>query len=347
MVNNNYDAQLMALTISDKEKLGELTKNIDINDLSSIHRYGHEVTDIISKNGDSILSNITSNTDDEIVSLVNEVLSELNLINIDELAKNDSKFSSFFKSIPLINKLFKTKQDIINKSNSVLANVEKISNKMQQAKIVALRDNSTLQNIYDNNVESLKQLKEFILAAKLKQKELQDQIKEMKDNPIVEEYEIQNIENIETTLAKRVANMLIHGNILMQNLYEIKLLQNNNLNIMEQTDSIVSNLIPIWKSELVTAILIKNQKHGVDSINLIRDKINYTLEKNAYNLKVNSIEIAKAANGTSINTETIKKRADLIVEAATEVKKIYEEGKKQYAEIENTITDFKKQLQLQ
>lgn len=343
-LSNSYESQLMALSQADKDRLLVLTKDINPNDFSSVHRFGHEVTDLISKNGDIILSNVTSKTDDEIINLVNDVLSELELVNIDELSKEDSKIKAFLKRFPIFKRLIRTTQDVINKSSTVLDNVEKISSKMQCAKLVALRDNSTLQNIYDNNVESLKQLKDFVLAAKLKQDELKHQIDEMSKNG-AEEYEIQNISNLEHVLSKRIANMIIHGNILMQNLYEIRLLQSNNLNIMEQTDAIVNNYIPIWKGELSTAILIKNQKHHIDSINLIKEKINYTLEQNARNIRDNSISVAKASEGTFIDVEVIKKRANSIVDAASEVKKIYEEGKKQYVEIENTIAGFKKQLQ--
>ncbi len=345
VVNNqyNYDAQIAALKPDERERILSLTEKIKSDDISTIQTYGSELNQVIASNGQALLKSVRSDNTAEVVSLTNDLLSELNMIDINEINSN-TKWKNFARRVPVLRKLVTTVENVMVKYETIADNVDKISQKIGTAKIVALRDNSTLQTIFDSNRQYIEKIRELILGLKLREAEVVAEIERLQSSGYTEAIVLQDMNSFLTSIQKRISDMQTTEYVLTQNLFQIRATQSNNTAIAEKSENIVNNVIPLWKNQLAIAVIMNNQKASIDAQKKISDTTNEILRRNATNLKTNSINVAKANEEMVISLDTLQKTTQELIETVTEVKKIHDDGAKKRKEIEHTLEDSSKQL---
>lgn len=341
----DYTLKLAALSPDERRHYLEKASKIKMDDMSSISHYGSELSQVVSQNGNTLLESVRGNSTSEAVELTNELLSQLNLIDIDEL-NTTGGFKGFLRRIPLVRSLVRSVDQIMVKYDTIADNVEKISKKIGSAKIVAMRDNATLEQIYTNNKLYIEQLRELIIAAKLRLQEVTDEIQRMQENPLeYESYRINDANNFRNALEKRISDMVTTEYILHQNLFQIRAIQSNNIAISDKSDNIVNHIIPIWKNQLSISIVMNNQKASIDAQRRITDTTNDILRKNAAILKTNSIAVAKAAEESVVSLDTLRETTQSLMDTLTEVRKIQNDASKQHGAIETTLLEYGKKLE--
>lgn len=347
ITNFDYERALQALTPAEKDKYLALTDKLDYHNAATLQSYGSDLNTIISKNGDTLLNTVKSDNSVEVIGYINTLLSELNGFD-DELNKytnnHSSAFKRFFYSLPFVKRVATSLDNVLSNYNTVAQNVDKITEKIGNAKIVALRDNSTLQQIFDCNTLYIKQLRDLIIAAKLKVEEYEVELETLKTCINVESYEISDMTDYIHKLKKRIADLQTSEYVLMQNLLQIRATQSNNIAIAEKTDNIVNQVIPVWKNQLPMAIILKNQQASIEAQSKISETTNKLIAKTASDLKINSIAVAKASEESIISIDTLKSTTQDLITTITEVKRIHKEGENNRANLENYLKDFSKQI---
>lgn len=340
ITTNNYDysTRVNNLTPDEIDKCHQLTQNLNHHDITTLQTYGSELDATISKNGEILLAAVRADNNSPVVELTNELLGQLSLIDIKDL-EEDNAWKKFIRSIPFVgDKIYMTAQGAMIKYDNISSNVDKIVKKMDSAKTLAMRDNSTLQTIFDNNINYIGMIREQILALKLKDKELTEQINEMMANPEnYEVYEISDMQAFQNSLQKRAADMETTEYMLTQNLMQIRATQGNNVAIADKAANIVNHTMPLWRNQLAIAIIMQNQKASIDAQQKITEATNRILVENAKCLKMNSINVAKANEEPVISLETLRKTTDDLIETVKEVKRIHEEGTRQRFELESQL----------
>lgn len=345
MTTYDYSTKLATMTPEEKNVYLQKADTIKMGDMSSITQYGSELSSVISRNGDSLLDSVKGNSTNEVTNLVTELLGQLNLIDIDELNVNKG-WRGFLRKIPFMKRVVMSVEQIQQKYNTISENVQQISNKMSKAKIVALRDNSTLDTIYNNNKNYISQIRELIIAAKIKDEEVGKEIEMMQENPDqYEAYHVNDMIHFRTALQKRITDLVTHEYTLYQNLYQIRAIQSNNSAIADKSDSIINHVFPIWKSNLAISIVMNNQKASIEAQRLISDTTQTILKKNADMLKMNSISVAKATEEAVISLDTLREVTNKLYETVTEVKRIHAEGAKERENVEKTLMEFRNKFE--
>ena len=216
---------------------------------------------------------------------------------------------------------------LFQKYDVVVNNVDKITNKIKAGRLNSIKDNSSLQTMFDSNVGYIHQMEELIIAGQLKYNELSIKLAEMEGRPAdYQDYEIADLRDFISRLDKRLADMKIVRFIMLQSLAQIRVVQNNNTSIAEKAQSIVSTTIPVWKNQLTIAVALQRQKANVEMQKKVSDTTNTILQKNAEMLKQNSIDVAKENEKTVVSLETLKVTTSSLIETLNEVKKIHEAG---------------------
>lgn len=338
----NYEQKLALLTPEERAQCKELTKHINKSDITSVQVYGSELNSVIASNGDQLLASVRADNTNEVVDLTNELLHQLNMIDINDL--ENTGFKRLMRRIPILRRFVKSIENLFTEYDTVKNNVDKIAKKINDAKLVAQRDNSVLEQIFENDVLYIQQLRELIVAAKLKYQEMNDEIEAMKADATVEPYQINDANNFLLALEKRIADMETEEYVLTQNLFQIRATQHNNLAIADKSDNIVNNIIPIWKNQLALSVIMNNQKASVEAEQKIADTTNEMLRKNSMLLKTNSIEVARTSEKAVVDIDTLKDVTSNLIETLQEVKKIHDEGSIKRKEIEQSLQGFAKQL---
>ncbi len=336
-----------SLTPAELQKFNEMNKSLKPGDANSILNYGVEVQNSMEKYSNEFLTSVRTYNSGEVGGLINELLTELNYIDVDEL--NQSGFQRFLSRIPLLKKLTFDVKKLFQKYDTVVGNIDKITNKVKAGRLNSIKDNSSLQTMFDSNRTYIGQMEELIVSGQLKYEELSLKLAEMDANPAAyQDYEIADMRDFVNRLDKRLADMKVVRFIMLQSLAQIRVVQNNNTSIAEKAQSIVSTTIPVWKNQLTIAVALQRQKANVEMQRKISETTNTILEKNAELLKQNSIDVARENEKTVVSIDTLKKTTQSLIETLNEVKRIHEEGAQNRrqldTELQNLETELKKNV---
>jgi len=324
-VDKEGNVNLENITTEETAKYKEIGKALEPSDVNSILNYGSDAQNSMEKYSNDFLSSVRTYNSGEVGGLINELLTELNYIDVNELEQGF--FKRVISRIPLLNKLITDAKKLFQKYDVVVNNIDKITNKIKAGRLNSIKDNSALQTMFDSNVGYIHQMEELIISGQLRYNELQLKLAEMEGRPAdYQDYEIADLRDFSSRLDKRLADMKIVRFIMLQSLAQIRVVQNNNTSIAEKAQSIVSTTIPVWKNQLTIAVALQRQKANVEMQKKISDTTNTILQKNAEMLKQNSIDVAKENEKTVVSLETLKITTSSLIETLNEVKQIHEAG---------------------
>ncbi|MDY0906487.1 toxic anion resistance protein [Pedobacter sp. CFBP9032] len=324
-LDKDGNVSLDKISPQESVKYAELGKSLEPSDVNSILNYGSDAQNSMEKYSNDFLSSVRTYNSGEVGGLINELLSELNYIDISELEQ--SAFKNFISKIPFLKSLVVDVKKLFQKYDVVVNNIDKITNKIKAGRLNSIKDNSSLQTMFDSNVSYIHQMEELIIAGQLKYNELALKLAEMEGRPAdYQDYEIADLRDFISRLDKRLADMKIVRFIMLQSLAQIRVVQNNNTSIAEKAQSIVSTTIPVWKNQLTIAVALQRQKANVEMQKKISDTTNTILQKNAEMLKQNSIDVAKENEKTVVSLETLKMTTSSLIATLNEVKQIHEAG---------------------
>ena len=324
-LDKDGNVDLEKITSEETLKYNEIAKSLEPSDVNSILNYGSDAQNSMEKYSNEFLSSVRTYNSGEVGGLINELLTELNYIDVSELEQ--SGFKSFISKIPFLKSLVVDVKKLFQKYDVVVNNIDKITNKIKAGRLNSIKDNSSLQTMFDSNVGYIHQMEELIIAGQLKYNELNIKLAEMEGRPAdYQDYEIADLRDYISRLDKRLADMKIVRFIMLQSLAQIRVVQNNNTSIAEKAQSIVSTTIPVWKNQLTIAVALQRQKANVEMQKKISDTTNTILQKNAEMLKQNSIDVARENEKTVVSLETLKRTTSSLIETLNEVKQIHEAG---------------------
>lgn len=346
-VDKEGNVDIATLTPTEVQKFNGMNKSLVPSDVNSILNYGTEVQGAMEKYSNEFLASVRTYNSGEVGEMINDLLTELNYIDVDEL--NQGGFKGMLSKIPFLNRLVMDTKKLFQKYDTVIGNVDKITNKIKAGRLNSIKDNSSLQTMFDSNVNYIKQMEDLIISGQLKYNELSEKLAQMEGNPpAYNDYEIADLRDFVSRLDKRLADMKVVRFIMLQSLAQIRVVQNNNTSIAEKAQSIVSTTIPVWKNQLTIAVALQRQKANVEMQKKVSDATNTILQKNAEMLKQNSIDVARENEKTVVSLDTLKTTTQSLIETLNEVKKIHDEGaenrKVLNTELKNLETELRKNV---
>lgn len=325
LIDKDGNVNLANATESDLSNYKSLSTQLNENDANSILNFGAEIQNSISKQSDTFLTNVRTYNSGEVGTLINDLLTELNYVDVDQL--NQSPAKRFLSKIPLLGKLVTDVKKLFQQYDKITVNVEKISNKVKAGMINSVKDNSSLQTMFEGNVNLIKEMEKHIIAGQIRFKELNEELAVMEANSAqYQDYQISDKRTFINRLDKRLADMKIVRFIMLQSLAQIRVVQNNNTSIAEKAQSILTTTMPVWKNQLTLAVALQRQKQNIEVQRRVSETTNTILQKNAEMLKQNSIEVAKENENTIVSLETLKMTTKSLIDTLTEVKQIHEQG---------------------
>lgn len=337
------NVNLAAITEHQMADYRPIANQLNEKDANSILNYGAEIQNTISKQSDTFLSNVRAQQAGDVGTLINELLAELNYIDVDEL--NQNAFQRFISKIPLLSKMVTDVKKLFQKYDKITANVDRISNKVKAGMINSVKDNTSLQTMFDGNVQLIKEIEKFIIAGQIRYKELNEELAQMEANASqYQDYEISDKRTFINRLDKRLADMKVVRFILIQSLAQIRVVQNNNTSLAEKAQSILTTTMPVWKNQLTLAVALQRQRQNIEVQRKVSETTNTILRKNAEMLQQNSIEVARENENTIVSLETLRETTKSLIDTLAEVKQIHEQGNQTRRELDAGLQNLEAEL---
>ena len=337
----NYDE----LSKEEQEAIDEFNKKIDINDAAQILQYGVAAQEKISKFSDSILEDVKTKNTGEVGDLLANLVSEIKSFDKDISSTGKKNF---------LEKIFTSAKKefdyIVAKYNKIEKNIDTIEGGLEKDKVTLLKDITIFDTMYEKNLEYFKEISLYIIAGERKIKELREvelpklveKAKETGDQ--LDTQKVNDMEALINRFEKKIYDLKTTRIISIQMAPQIRLLQNNEAELVEKIQSSITNTIPLWKNQMVLALGINDSKRALKSQQAVSKLTNEMLVKNSETLKQGSVEIAKESERAIVDIETLQKTNQNLIDTLDEVIAIHEEGRVKRAEAEKTLESIEKEL---
>ena len=329
------------LTKEEKAAIDEFVGKIDVNSTNEIITFGSPAQSKITAFSDEVLDNVRTKNVGEVGDLLSDLTAEIKGFDaaIDPNMK-DGLFNSLKKQIA----------KIIAKFSKVETNINAIEKKLESHKIQMMKDIEIFDQMYDKNLEYFKELSLYIIAGmkkidELKTKVLPELEKVAKESG--EETDVQKVNdmnNLINRFEKKIYDLKTTRIISIQMAPQIRLIQNNDAELVDKITSSITNTIPLWKNQMVIALGISNAKQALNAQKKVSELTNEMLKKNSETLKQGSIDIAKESERAIVDLETLKKTNSDLITTLDEIVKIHAEGRKQREEAEVELNKIEIEL---
>ena len=199
-----------------------------------------------------------------------------------------------------------------------------------QAKLVA--DISMYDTMYTQNAQQYRELKMTVLAGK---KALADfnanQLPALEAEAAAsgDAMQAQVLKNFKSKLdrfAKRLDDLDRISVVTLQTAPQIKIIQNADQTIVDKIDTTISTTIPVWKSQMVIALGLSNQRKVLDLQNKADDVTNKLLARNAAALHKGAVDAEKANQRSVVEIDTLEKINAELIATLKETVQIQKEG---------------------
>ena len=334
----NYDE----LSEAEKKAVDEFNAKIDVYDSTQILQYGAAAQNKISNFSDSILEDVKTKGAGETGELLADLVGQIK--SFDSSIGPKKGLAKLFYSVK---REFNT---ILAKYNKIEKNVDTIEKGLDKSKIQLLKDISIFDEMYKKNLEFFKEISLYIIAGERKLEELRNEVLpelKKKAEETKDQIDIQKVQDMEAQInrfEKKIYDLKTTRIISIQMAPQIRMLQNNDAELVEKVQSSITNTIPLWKNQMVLALGITNAKRTLEQQRAVSNLTNDMLVKNSETLKQGSIDIAKESERAIVDIETLKKTNKDLIETLDTVLKIHEEGRVKRAQAEEELQNIEKEL---
>ena len=336
----NYDV----LTDDEKKAIDTFLEKIDVKNTTQILQFGASAQNNISKFSDTVLQDVRTRSTGEVGGLLSNLVGEIKEFDSDIPTEEKKGFLGIFNSAK------KQMEKLLAKYNKVENNISTIENQLENHKLQMMKDIAIFDTMYEQNLQYFKELSLYIIAGEKKLEELRnvtlpelqkvaEETKEQADAQAVNDM-IATINRFE----KRIYDLKTTRIISIQMAPQIRLIQNNDSELVEKIQSSLINTIPLWKNQIVIALGITNAKNALGAQKQVNEMTNEMLKKNSELLKQGTIDIAEQSEKAVVDVETLQKTNKDIIETLDKVLEIHENGKVKRQEAEQQLEQIEGEL---
>ncbi|WP_160305834.1 toxic anion resistance protein [Adlercreutzia aquisgranensis] len=328
------------LTADERAQVEAFSKQIDITNSQMVLQYGAGAQSKMASFSETALDKVRTQDLGEAGKLIVDVVTELKGFDAEE----EKGFFGLFKKQAAKMGALKARYDKAD------ANIDKIVSALEGYQMTLLKDGATLDKLYDLNMTYFKELTMYLLAgrkrlAEVREGELKQLYETARQTGRAEDIEAaQRMEAACHRFEKKLTDLDLTRTVSMQMAPQIRLIQNNEMLMIEKIQTTVMNTIPLWRSQMVLALGMSNSEEALRAQSAVSDMTNELLRKNAEKLKQSTVEVARESERTIIDIETLRATNDNLIQTFDEVMKIQEEGRAKRAEAEAEIRQMEEQL---
>ncbi len=339
---NASEIQSLEETLTSEEiaQVEAFSKSIDISNSQQVIQYGSGAQKKMADFSETALTKVRTQDLGEIGDLISSVVVELRGFGEEET----KGFLGFFKKQS--NKIASLKA----RYDKAEANVDKIVKALETHQIGLMKDSAMFDQLYQLNLTYFKEITMYLLAGKkrlaeFRENELKDAYAKAKASGRTEDAEaVQKMEAACNRFEKKLSDLALTRVVSLQMAPQIRLLQNNEMLMIEKIQTTVVNTIPLWKSQMVLALGLANTEEALAAQTTVTELTNDLLRKNSEKLKQSTIEVARESERGVVEVETLRATNNNLIETFDEVMRIQKEGREKRAAAEVEIRKMEAEL---
>ncbi len=329
-----------SLSEEERAQVEAFSQQIDIANSQQVLQYGAGAQKKMADFSETALAKVRTQELGEAGDLIANVVIELKSFDAEE---EKGLFGLFKRQA---NKIVAMKA----RYDKAQANVDKIVGALEGHQVTLMKDAAMLDKLYELNLTYFKELTMYLLAgrkrlAEVRDGELRELVATAKRTGRTEDAEaVQKLEASCNRFEKKLADLDLTRTIAMQMAPQIRLVQGNEMLMIEKIQTTLVNTIPLWKSQMVLALGMANNEAALRAQSAVTDMTNELLRKNAEKLKTSTVEVARESERGIVDVETLRATNESLIQTFDEVMKIQDEGRAKRAEAELEIRRMEAEL---
>jgi len=320
------DPQFALATLPPAEQtwVKDAMQQIDLGSTAVVMNYGASAQNKIAQFSDSVLQNVKSKDMGDVGKDLSNLVVEIRSV---EDGSNDKGGPFAF-----LRNAKKSASRLMANYSKVETNIDKITRALQGHSRTLQKDIAMLEEMFKSNMEYNRELTLYIIAGMEKLADYrandipaQRMIAE-KAGDDIEAQKLNDMINMADRFERKLHDIKLSRMISIQMAPQIRMVQNNDVALVEQIASSINNSIPLWKNQMVIALGLANSQKAMAAQNMVTDMTNQMLIKNSEMLKQGSIDVAEASQRGIISIDTVRKVNDNLIDTINSVLDIQQKG---------------------
>ena len=328
------------LTSAERQQIEEFAAKIDLRDSQTVLQYASGTQKQLADFSQQALENVKTKDFGEVGETLTSVIAELKSFDGEE----KKGLFGFLKK--KADKLAAMKA----RYEKAETNIQNICGVLEGHQIQLMKDSAMLDQMYAINQEYFKQMTMYIIAGKrklekAKNEELPALQAKASESGLAEDInEVNDYAALIARFEKKVYDLELTRTISLQTAPQIRMIQNNDIQMSEKIQSMLVNTVPLWKSQMVIALGIEHANQAAKAQQAVTDMTNELLKKNADNLKMATVETAKQMERGVVDIETLQHTNEMLLTTIDEVMQIQDAGRQKRAAAEASLQQMENDL---
>jgi len=322
---------------TEKARIDQLMSEIDLTDSNSIIFFGSKAQQELTTISDSMLEGVRNKDLGSAGESLNSMVTVLRGFEVENYDPNEKP--GFLKR--LWRRLFGGITPVakfIQQYEGVRKQVDTVTDDLEGHKTQLLRDITSLDRLYDANLEYFHNLELYIIAGEEKLAYINDvmipqvEARAANSDDILAAQELRDIRTGRDDLERRIHDLKLTRQVAMQGLPSIRLIQENDKGLVNKINSTLVNTVPLWRQQLAQAVTIFRSAEAAKSVRSATDLTNDLLEKNAENLREANRTVREELERGVFDINAVKRANENLIATVEESLAIADEGKRRRAE---------------
>lgn len=326
------ESSAVQLSPEDQQRVNELARSIDFMKGGIESSYARDAQRSMTDFADTVLAKTANKSAGEAGELLRELLADV----------EDAELSGI-KQVPIIGKVVVSIDKLRRTYQKVAPQVDEIVEKLERAQAQMVADIAMFDTMYNRNVEQYRTLKISVAAgrqalAAFRAEQLPGLEAEARESgDAMDAQVLKDFKDKLERFDKRLDDLDRVSVVALQMAPQIKLIQNADKSISDKIDTTISTTIPLWKSQMVIALGLSNQRAALDLQRSVDDTTNKLLRANAEALEQGAVDAERANQRGSVDIETLEEVNQRLISTLKQTVQIQQEGRAARVEAENRM----------
>ncbi|MGN0287759.1 MAG: toxic anion resistance protein [Atopobiaceae bacterium] len=324
------------------EELAEAQRKaaaIDLTKSGIESSYARDSQMSMSSFSDDVLSKVANKDDGEAGKALQELLTDV-----------DEADLSGVKRVPILGQVVVSVDKLRRRYQKVAPQIDEVVERLERCRAQMVSDITMYDAMYQRNVQQYRQLKVDIAAGRMALDEFRtNQLPQLEAEAQAssDPMSAQVLKDFKDKLArfdKRLDDLDRVSVVSLQMAPQIKILQNADREISDKVDTTISTTIPLWKSQMVIALGLQNQRRALELQQKVDDTTNKLLRANAEALHQGAIDAEKASQRGTVDIQTLQQVNDQLISTLRETVQIQQQGQAERQEAQAQMRQIESDL---
>jgi len=309
------------------EKVEALAASIELSDPATILRFGADAQNRAAAAADAMLGAARNQTTGEAGEALSGLLATLRGFDVTQLSEKRGLLSR------LLGRGKAEAMAIIQRYEGVRGQIETVGDKLDTHRTRLLEDVERLERLYAATLDWFHALAEHIAAGEVVLARTDAEAIPAAERAAADPKDtlapqkLRDLRAARDELDRRVHDLRLTRQVAMQALPGLRLIQENDKALAAKILSVLTNTVPLWRTQLAQALAIQNMREAGEAVRAATDLTNRLLTANAETLRQGNAEARVELERGVFDLAAVQQANAALVATLEDSLRIAEEGR--------------------